>query len=185
MRSNRKIRTENGVAVLLAGCVLSVLILFYSWTQSSSSLQTAFLLASMLLMFFSSHALGHYLVARSSGVTVDYFFLGRSDFRRLQMRPMKAIGDVPTIGTKLNAQRLSSLSPRRKGYIFGAGAILSCVLVGIELAYAASGGFHLLATAVGSAFLVAAVASELLFGTKVGDLAKMKRQFRLEESEGP
>jgi hypothetical protein len=37
------------------------------------------------------------------------------------------------LGTKLNPQQLSSVTLRRKGYIFGAGLILSCVLVAIEL----------------------------------------------------
>jgi hypothetical protein len=114
MRPNTRIRTGYGVGASLAGCGLSVLILLYSSTLSSSLLQALAFLVSMSLVFYSSHPLGHYLLAKSSGVTVDYFFLGRSDFRRLQMRPMKALGDVPTLGTKLNPQQLSSLTSRRK-----------------------------------------------------------------------
>jgi hypothetical protein len=137
------------------------------------------LLVSMLLVLYCSHPLGHYLAVRSYGVSVDHFFLGRSDFRRLQVGALKVLGDAPTVGTKLNLGQLSALTPRRRGYIFGAGAILSCILVGIELIYAVFEGFHPLAIVAGSIFLGATVASEIIFGSKIGDLAKMNRQLRL------
>jgi hypothetical protein len=36
---------------------------------------------------------------------------------------------------------------------------------------------------IGPVFLLATVVSELIFGTKVGDLAKMMRQFELDVSK--
>ena len=129
----------------------------------------------MGLLFYSSHPLGHYFVAKMFGVRVDYFFLGKSDFRKLKMKPMRTIGNtLPTMGTRLNRSRLESLAPRQKGYIFGSGVILSSTLMGVQLCYALFAGFSSLALLLGAIFFAGTLVVELVFSTKVGDLSKMK-----------
>jgi hypothetical protein len=60
-------------------------------------------------------------LARAYGVGT-HFFIGRGDFRKLQSGTVSTAGGlVPTIGTKLKRQDLARLSPRKRGYIFGAG----------------------------------------------------------------
>lgn len=175
MRQTTRINSKVGLTTLLCGSVISVLILAYTSTITSPLLQTVALLVSMGLLFYSSHPLGHYFVARMFGVPVDYFFLGKSDFRKLKMKPMRTIGNsLPTIGTKLNKSKLESLAPREKGYVFGAGVILSSILMGIQFAYVLVAGFGFLAVLLSAILFVGTLVMELIFSTKVGDLTKMK-----------
>jgi hypothetical protein len=133
----------------------------------------------MAVVFFASHPLGHFFLARADGVGAEYFFVGRSDFRRLSLRPMSLVGGlVPTIGTKLRKDQLAKLPPRKRGNIFGAGVIVSNGLVGIELVYVLVARFNLPAELFRVLFFLATLATELLFSTRVGDLAKMANEFK-------
>lgn len=157
---------------------LSALLLVYSRTASSLVVQVIAMLVSMGLVFYASHPLGHFFAARAYGVRTEYFFVGRSDFRKLNLKPMRLIGGLtPTIGTKLKQDELASLSPRGRGYVFGAGVIVSNALVGIQLVYVLVAGFSPPAAILGALFLIATLATELVFSTKVGDLGKMRREF--------
>jgi hypothetical protein len=185
MKQTRRkvIDTRLGLTTLLAGTVISVLTLAYATISPAPLIQTAALLVSMGLLFYSSHPLGHYFVARIFGIRVDYFFLGRSEFRRLEIASARMIGNVlPTVGTKLNSSELESLAPRTRGYILGSGVIVSITLVGIQLAYSLVAGFGFLAVLLGTIFFVGSLGTEIIFGTKVGDLSKMKAQFRVADS---
>ena len=72
------------------------------------------MLVSMGLVFYLSHPLGHFFVAWAYGVGTDYFFVGRSDFRKLRLKPMSVVGGLmPTIGTKLKKDGLAKLPPRK------------------------------------------------------------------------
>lgn len=156
---------------------MSILILVYASTTISPLLQTVALIVSMGLLFYSSHPLGHYFVARILGVSVDYFFLGRSDFRKLKTTPGRIMGNsLPTVGTKLNKSKLDSLAPGRRRYIFGSGVILSNLLVAIQLAYAVIADFSYPAILLGALVFVGNLAVEVAFSTKVGDLSKMKKR---------
>jgi hypothetical protein len=178
VRDTRKIETLKGVSLLISGVILSVVIFVFSmFFRSEPVVQTILILLSMGLLFYSSHPLAHYLVARLFKTKVEYFFVGRSDFRRL--KPLKKIGGaMPTIGTKLESSSyLKALSPLKKGVIFGSGAIVSTILIAIEYVYAfVSERFSFFALVLSGLLIVGTVASELLLGTKVGDLAKMRKK---------
>jgi hypothetical protein len=176
-RVTTKIETRKGLALLSLGVVVSIIILGLASITPSALLQAIAVLASMVILFFSTHALGHYIAAEVMSVRVKYFFLGRSDFRRLSNPQLSKVGElVPTIGTKLDPAALRSLSRARRALIFGFGAILSLVLLAVELAYVAlSLRFALPAIVLGEILLLAILATEFLFGTKAGDFAKMKK----------
>ena len=87
---------------------------------------------------------------------------------------------MPTIGTKLKKDELARQPPRKRGYIFGAGVIVSNTLVGIELVYVLLSGFSLAAVLLGALFFTVMLATEVLFSTKVGDLGKMSNEFKKE-----
>jgi membrane-associated protease RseP (regulator of RpoE activity) len=143
------------------------------------------MLISMVVVFFASHPLGHFFLARACGVGTEYFFVGKSDFRKLPSKVVKLAGGLtPTIGTKLKKDELAKLPPRKRGYIFGAGVIVSNALVGIEVVYVFADGFSLPAMLLGAAFFVAMLATEVLFSTKVGDLGKMTAEFK-KDMPGP
>ncbi len=166
-------------SVLLIAAILSALLLILASRSGNAIIQALLMLVAMGLIFFSSHPLGHLFVARAAGVRTEYFFVGRSDFRKLKMKPMSTIGGlVPTIGTKLRKEEMAALPARKRGYIFGAGVIVSNALVGVELLYVfVAGGFRLPAVVLGLLFFLATLATELAFSTKSGDLAKMRREF--------
>ncbi|HUH99877.1 MAG TPA: site-2 protease family protein [Nitrososphaerales archaeon] len=166
-------------SLLVIVAVFSLLLLAFSRGTGNPVVQPVATLVSMGLLFFSTHPLGHFLVARAEGVHTEYFFVGRSDFRKLKMKPMSLIGGlVPTIGTKLRKDELSSLSPRKRGYIFGAGVIVSNSLMGIELLYVLLARFGLASIILGALLFVATVTTEAMFSTKVGDLVKMRNEFK-------
>jgi len=164
--------------ILLLGVAASFFGIVYAHSLSDLP-QVLTMLISMVLVFFASHPLGHFFSARIYGVETRYFFLGKSDFRKLPLKPARLAGGlVLTVGTKLKKEDLAKLPPRRRGYIFGAGVIVSNALVGIEFLYVLAAGFTSPAVVVATLFLVGVVATEVLFSTKVGDLAKMRKEFR-------
>jgi hypothetical protein len=91
---------------------------------------------------------------------------------------------MPTIGTKLKKDGLVSLSPRKRGYVFGAGVIVSNALVGVQLLYVLVAGFSLPAVLLGLLFFVVMLSTEFLFSTKVGDLGKMRNEFKKQLPSG-
>jgi len=184
---SRALRIRPGVAApLLLLCVAASGLGIASAASSSNvAVQALIMLVSMVVVFFASHPLGHLFLAMAYGVRTEYFFVGRSDFRKLPSKFLGLAGGfVPTIGTKLMKNELAKVQPRRRGYIFGAGAIVSNSLVGIELAYVLEAGFSLLASLLGALFFIAVIATEVLFSTKVGDLGKMANEFK-KEMPGP
>ena len=130
----------------------------------------------MGLLFFFSHSLVHFIVAKIYRVKVTYFFVGKSDFRKLS-GPIGRIGGlVTTIGTKFDSSQLS-LSRGKRAFLFGSGAIVSNVLIGFMLLIAFFFDFASIALIFGFLFFVTAVFTEISFGTKVGDLEKMRREY--------
>ena len=178
MKKASRVSPRLAAPLLILVAVLSALLLVYSRASGNVLVQGITMLVSMGLVFYSSHPLGHYLVAKACGVGTDYFFVGRSDFRKLKMKPMSILGGLtPTIGTKLNKEELASLPPRQRGYVFGAGVIVSNALVVVDFVYVVAAGFSLPAVILGALFLFGTLATELMFSTEVGDLGKMRKEF--------
>jgi len=180
-------RVSPGLAssLLVLVAVLSTLLLIYSRNSGNVVVQAFTMLVSMVLVFYATHPLGHFFTARAYGVGTEYFFVGRSDFRKLRLKPMSLVGGLmPTIGTKLKKDGLASLSPRKRGYVFGAGVIVSNALVGVQLLYVLVAGFSLPAVLLGLLFFVVMLSTEFLFSTKVGDLGKMRSEFKKELPSG-
>jgi len=180
-----KIRTGVASPLLLTCVFASALGLAYARSSGNILVQSLVTLISMVVVFFASHPLGHLFLARAYGVSTEYFFVGRSDFRKLNLKVASVVGGlVPTIGTKLRKDELAKLQPRKRGYVFGAGVMVSNALVGIELVCVLVAGFSLSAVILGAAFFVAMLATEVLFSTKVGDLGKMAAEFK-KDAPGP
>ncbi len=152
-------------------------------TLRPALVQAVVVLVSMGTTFYASHPLGHFLTAKAYGVGTRYFFVGRSDFGKLESKPMAVVASLlPTIGTKLNKSELASIPPKGRGRIFGAGVIFSTTLMAIQSAYVFIMGFNLLAIVFALLFFGATLATEFLFSTKVGDLAKMAAEYKKAHS---
>lgn len=184
MSKGPRISASIASPVLLLCSAASILALVYARSSGSVLVQALTMLISMVVAFFVSHPLGHLFMARAYGVGTEYFFVGRSDFRKLPSKAARLAGGLmPTIGTKLKRDKLASLPPRKRGYVFGAGVIVSNTLVGIQLVYVLVAGFSLPALILGAFFFVVMLATELLFSTKVGDLGKMANEFKKQLSD--
>ena len=171
--------------MLMLVVILSAALLVYSKTSANLAVQALTMLVSMGLVFYASHPLGHFFTARAYHVGTEYFFVGRSDFRKLTLKPMSlVVGLMPTIGTKLKKEALASLSPRKRGYVFGAGVLDSNALVAVQLVYVLVAGFSLPAVLLGLLFFVVMLSTEFLFSTQVGDLGKMRNEFKKQPLGG-
>jgi hypothetical protein len=178
-----KINTVLAASLLLLATIASFAILGYARTLSSSVVQLLAVLVSMGAVFYAGHPLGHFITAKAYGVGTEYFFVGMSDFGRLDMKPMSTIGGLfPTIGTKLKKSELAPLPPRKRGYVFGSGVIFSVTLMAVQLVYVFIASFSLLAVVVAFLFFAATLATEFLFSTKIGDIAKMTGEFKKAHS---
>lgn len=130
----------------------------------------------MVLIFYSSHPLAHYLVGRVYGIDTKYFFLGRSDFRKLGGALGRASGIMPTVGTRFEPAQAASIDKTRRAFLFGSGAIVSTIAMLVTLILAIIFVFNTIALVLGTLLFVATLATEIIFSTKIGDLAKMKRE---------
>ena len=184
MSKSRKVSPWLASPLLLLCVAASALGILYARTSSNVAIQVLTMLFAMVVVFFASHPLGHLFAAKAYGVGTEYFFVGRSDFRKLPSKAVRFAGGLmPTIGTKLKREELAQLTPRKRGYVFGAGVIVSNALVGIELLYVLIASFTLPAVLLGALFFVVMLATEILFSTKVGDLGKMAKEFKKQVSD--
>lgn len=133
----------------------------------------------MVIMFFSSHPLSHYFVALLCRVRVKYFFLGKSDFRKLGGVIGRIGSMIPTIGTKLDLSKLSTLSRRQRAFLFGSGAIVSNILLSLLLFISFLLDFSLIALIFGLVLLLMTLYTEFAYGTRAGDLDKMRREYSI------
>ena len=154
-------------------------LLAYSSFVRSELIQAIVFIVSMVLIWYASHPLSHYISAKILGVRTLYFYIGTTEMRSLDY-PISKILDkyFITIGTKLETQKLKSLSRGRRSFVFGAGTIVSTWVAALTLGCAVVLGFSLAALLLGSLFFFGTLATELLFSTKAGDLAKMNRELR-------
>lgn len=179
MKQASRVSLALAASLLVFALVVSALLLAYARASSNLVLQALTVLVSMGLVFYASHPLGHFFTAKAFGVSTEYFFVGRSDFRKLETKPMSIVGGLmPTIGTKLNREGIARLPPRRRRYVFGEGVIVSNSLVGLELVCVLVASFIPPAALVGALFFVVMLATEVMFSTKVGDLGKMANEFK-------
>ena len=173
-----KISIFAGLSIILLLLILSVVSLYFSATFPNQIIQIISLLVSMGLVFVSTHPLAHFVVAKIYSARVTNFFIAPSDFRKLPMKTARIFGSmIPTIGTKLDHNSLLKLSNARRARIFGAGAIASTILILIPLSAAIVSHESIIGIIFGGLFFLVNLGTELMFSTKVGDLAKMKQAY--------
>ncbi len=133
----------------------------------------------MALLWYFSHSLSHYLSAKIYRVNTLYFYIGRSELRKVKSPFSNLFSKyLVTVGTKLDRKKFSSLPASSRAIVMGSGAISSTILSMLVLIYALVHGTGLLALILGGLFFFANLATEILFSTKAGDLGKMKEELR-------
>lgn len=134
------------------------------------------LLLSMLLIFYCSHPLAHFIAGRAYGVRTQYFFLGKSDFRKIGGSIGRLSGFLPTLGTKFDTTKVAVVGRIPRAILFGSGAIVSSVMMAAPLLIAFIFSFNRAALLLGTLVFLATILTELIFSTRIGDLQKMKRE---------
>ena len=109
-KSTRKFSSGSFSIALIFGIVFSFFILFIGMKTSSFIIQTISPLASMTLIFYCSHPLSHYIVGKWYEINTIFFFLGKSDFRKLGGWLGRLGAMLPTIGTKFNSAQVAGLA---------------------------------------------------------------------------
>lgn len=86
-------------------------------------------LAAWVILWFFSHCLAHYLVGRATGIRFDYYFVGRSSIRKLNLPGVTPVASlVPALGIRANPEAMRRASPRVRARMFRAGALSSMLL---------------------------------------------------------
>lgn len=83
---------------------------------------------------------------------------------------------MPTVGTKFDPEQAAGIAKTRRAFMFGSGAIVSSVAMSVPLIVAVILGFNIVPLVVGTLFFIVTLATEIMFSTKIGDLAKMRRE---------
>jgi len=180
-RQNKKIKTPIGLILLCIIIGFGLFLLILSSMMSGMTLpQGIAFIVSMIILWYASHPLSHFVSAKLYRVNVLYFYIGKSEIGKIDNAVAKLGARLfVTIGTKLDKTKLSLLdSNASRAIIFGSGSIVSTVVLALILlyAFAARIQFALPSLALGTIFFIASLATEILISTKVGDLAKMKRE---------
>lgn len=173
-----QIKTERGVIAFSAGVVASFVFLDVSGS-THGIMQAILFVVGMALLWYVSHPLSHCSIAKIYRVSTLYFYIGRSEMRKVKTPFSKLISKyLVTVGTKLDRKKFSALSPNSRALVMGSGAIVSTILSALVLIYALARDFGTFALLFGGLFFFANLVTEILLSTKAGDLKKMKEELR-------
>lgn len=162
--------------MLSAGVAISIVIMLIS-SITGGLIQAVLLIAGMGILGYSSHALSHCIVSRILGVDTLYFYVGKSEMRKLKSPISGFISKyLFTIGTKLDRRKFATLTPGSRALIMGSGAIIPTALLALILSLAFIFGFGVLSLVLGGLFFLSNLSTEIFLSVKVGDLKKMKDQ---------
>ena len=178
-RMRKVIPTQSGLSLLLIAEAFGIALLFFSSETAQWITQAIFFIVSMVIIWYASHPLSHYFFARSCGVGVLFFYLGRSEMSHGGITIAKKLSPLLlTIGTKLDQSKLKLVSPNRRAWIYGSGALTGVFVIALIESFAILyTRYSLVALVLGGLFFIFTLVSEFFLSTKSGDLAKMKSQY--------
>ncbi len=167
----RRISLAQGVTLSVSGLLFGLVALLIAPIVSSPSIKLLLLLVAWLCFWFFSHDLTHHLVGRAFGIEFEYYFIGRSAIRKLDL-PIVAevMRRIPILGLKINRSSLEKASPNERRWMLRSGALSSMILPWLILPTSYSIG----PVWLGVFFTLLTVGSDLFtlyFSPKVGDFA--------------
>lgn len=113
------------VVAVLVGLALAVL----AGVTRNLPLSLFMSLLSWGALWMFSHCLAHYLAGRAFGISFEYYFIGRSDIRKLRLPLIASLASfMPALGIKTNEESMRAASSSAKARMFRAGAIASMSL---------------------------------------------------------
>jgi len=175
-KKHRRFTPAQGAAFCATGLVLGLL----AWQMAVVSTQYPLLLRVPLLLFawfsfwFFIHDLMHHAVGKMFGIRFQYYFLGRSAIRKLNLPLVSSLmRRVPVFVLKVDRSSLSGASPRKRRWMYASGAVASMGLPWIIVPSSFSLGPYW----VGVFFVMLVLGNTLFtlyFSPKTGDLYRAK-----------
>jgi len=172
----RRVTMPQGATICVIGLALGVL----AWQMSVVSTQYPLFLRILLFLFawfsfwFFIHDLAHHAVGKMFGIRFQYYFLGRSAIRKLNLPLVSSLmRRVPVFVLKVDRSSLSGASPRKRRWMYASGAVASMGLPWIIVPSSFSLGPYW----VGVFFVMLVLGNTLFtlyFSPKTGDLYRAK-----------
>ncbi len=175
--SARRIKTTYGALALLVAVVVSLGLIWISSFLSTLPQLITFMVG-MILLWYVAHPLAHLIVASANGISVRYFYLGRTELSKAFEVAKPVSKYVLTIGTKLDTEKFHAHPRSTRALVMGSGVITSTTVSALVLIYAFVGGLGVYTVILGGLFFIITLATEILYSTKSGDLKKMKDQMQ-------
>lgn len=174
----RKISTPSGAFLILVLEAIGIVLLLLSSRITSTIPQAVVFLISMIVIWYASHPLAHFIFANLSRVPVLYFYLAPSEMGKSGFSLARRVSPLLiTIGTKLDGSRMSKIPSASRGWIYGSGALVGLVVIAIIESYAILyPKFGVLSMVLGGLFFLLTLGTELTLGAKSGDLSKMRME---------
>jgi hypothetical protein len=173
-----KVPVGLGLVLLVIAEAFGIALIFLSSMITLAAAQAVLFLVSMVIIWYASHPLSHFVLAKIWGVNTVSFFLGPSDIGKSGPSFVKKISPIlMTIGTKLDRAKLLALPKSRRAWIFGSGALVGVVILAlIESAAILDFNYNVASLVLGGLFFLLTIGTELLLSTKSGDLSKMRKE---------
>jgi len=172
----RRFTLAQGATICVIGLALGAL----AWqlgvvsTQYPLLLRVLFLLFAWFSFWFFIHGLTHHAVGKMFGIRFQYYFLGRSAIRKLNLPLVSSLmWKVPVFVLKVDRSSLRGASPRRRRWMYASGAVASMGLPWIIV----PSSFSLGPNWVGVFFVMLVLGNTLFtlyFSPKTGDLYRAK-----------
>ncbi len=157
---------------------VGIAVLSFSSIVTQTATQAILFLISMVIIWYAAHPISHFVVAKLCGVSTLFFFVGRSDLGKNGPSIAKKISSyLITIGTKLDRSKLLAVSRTRRAWIFSSAPLIGLIILALIESFAIlDSRFNIISLILGGLFFLVTMGTELVLGTKNGDLSKMKKE---------
>jgi hypothetical protein len=175
---------RKGVPSRLGALLLSILeivgivILFLSALIVQPILQAIVFIVSVVIVWFTSHPLAHFITAKLCRVRTLFFYIGRSELRSSNFSITKKLAShLVTVGIKLDQAQMKLVSKSKRAWIYGSGALVGIVVIAAIESYALLDlRYNIISLALGGLFFLITLITELTLSTQSGDLSKMRKE---------
>jgi len=120
-----KISLHLGHAVAVLGTLGGFISLYFA-THTLASARFVFTVMTFFSLWYFPHTLFHYIVGKLLGINFSYYFVGRTNLRKL-IKPVGKI-PIPLLGIKIDRNSFGKVGKWRKRMMFLAGVFASMFL---------------------------------------------------------
>jgi hypothetical protein len=169
-----------GNSLQLGGILTACLTLREARATGSTALAVCQLLLAWILLYFSCHAIAHWLVGRLAGIRFRHYTVGGTANPELWPRGLRWIFEhLPFFGVQTEKLSMQSASPRGKALMWSAGVTASAAIPASAAIWAALSGVPASRWFLPFALLWACGTLASNWRSRSGDYAKARRALEL------